>query len=241
MLFWKSKLILLALNWSFSPFSWLWHTDCMPILLPCEHMFTMCGVCWVSHTWWRMVESCHGNVQQGKLSWILAPHGQGQNDGKAPARLKITKCLWLWGRWDKGEQSLSPLLCCHPFSLPAGLPGSHSGRDCLFQGLRGLLTTSWPLQPREWLSPPSICCPGCLLTWQQSPKADPIHSLQTEGKPREADITSQSQRAQAAPRAAQQSAGPDLLALPSPTLKLVTARPRLVVNSDTQATEEEGE
>jgi len=153
--------------------------------------------------------------------------------------MKITKSLWLWCRRDEGEKNVFPLLCCCPFSLPAGLPCSQPGRDCLFLGLRCLLTTSWPLQLQEWLSPPSVCRPGCLLTWQRSPKADPIRSLQTEGEPGEADITSQSQCAQAAPGAAQQSAGPDLLALPSPTLKLVTARPRLVANSDTQAAEEE--
>jgi len=28
------------------------------------------------------MESCPDNTQRGKLSWILAPHGQGQNDGK---------------------------------------------------------------------------------------------------------------------------------------------------------------
>lgn len=240
MLFWKSKLILLVLNWSFSPFS------CSGTLTACPSNAFSCPVSTrsqrrVSHTWWSVVESCPGNAQQGKLSWILAPHAQGQNDGKAPSCIKIAKCFWLWGRWDEGEQSLSPLLCCCPFSLPAGLPCSQSGRACLFLGLRCLLTTSWPLQLWERLSPPSVCCPGCLLTWQRSPKADPICSLQTEGELGEADITSQSQRAQAAPGAAQQSAGPDLLALPSPTLKLVTARPRLVANSDTQATEEEGE
>lgn len=61
-----------------------------------------------------------------------------------------------------------------------------------------------------------------------------MRSLHAEGEPEEADITSPSRRAQAAPGAAQQRAGPDL-ALPSPTLKLVTARPRLVANSDIQA------
>lgn len=119
-----------------------------------------------------------------------------------------------------------------------GVGGLKGSRACAPSSLLPLLlacTTSCPLQLREWLSPPSVCCPGCLPAWQQSPKADPIRSLSTEGELGEADITSQSQRAQAAPGAAQQSAGPDLLALPSPTLKLVTVRPRLVANSDPQA------
>lgn len=240
MFFWTSKLILLALNWSFSPFS------CSGTLSACPPNAFCCPVSarsqdWMSHAWWRAVETCPGNAQQGKLSWILSLRGQGQNDGKAPGCVKMTKCVWLWGGCDGGEQSLYPLLCCRPFSLPARLPCSRLGRDCRFLGLRCLLTTSWPHQLREWLSPPSVCRPGSLLAWQRSPTADPIRSLRTEGEPGEARIASQSQRAQAAPGAAQQSAGPDLLASPSPTLKLVTACPRLAANSDNQATEEEGE
>lgn len=96
-------------------------------LLPCEHTFTTR----VSRTWWRVVESCPGNAQQGKLSWILAPQGQGQNDGKAFVCMKITTCCWLWGRRVEGEQSLCPLLCCCPFSLPAPPPGPFSCEsDC---------------------------------------------------------------------------------------------------------------
>lgn len=119
--FLKNKLSLLALNWSFSPFS------CSGTLTACPSNASSCPVStrsqhWVPYTWWRVMESCPGNAQQGKLGWILSPHGQGENDGKAPGCTKITKHLWLWSRRDEGEQSLSPLLCCSRFSPPAGLP-----------------------------------------------------------------------------------------------------------------------
>lgn len=136
--------------------------------------------------------------------------------------------------WWRGAE-----LCCHPISVPAELPAGSQAMTV--PGAEFFAHHLLSPSLRAWLSPPSVCCPGCLLSWQPSPKADPIRSLQTKGELAEADITSQSQRARAAPGAAQQSAGPDLLALPSPTLKLVTAHPRLAANSETQATEEEGE
>lgn len=91
-----SPVLLLLLRWSFSKanwFFWLW-IDLSHFLAPLAHWpharptpppALWAHIHYMGITQYSMesLESCPSNAQQGKLSWILAPWRQGQNDGKA--------------------------------------------------------------------------------------------------------------------------------------------------------------